>query len=277
MLVPGDANGTGYHMARVTPIEVLVTPQPGVESQIYNVIDTKVEYDFPTTSIEVNVPHLSVQEGSLVNIPVKVLTNGTELGSLQFGLKYNDTLLDFKGIEAKSAASSWLTYLNTNDNEISWGGYDVSSHLKPLVNGDDVIILKFIAKQPQDQWVTSPLWTTNKFAGNNSCKDLTITPANGILQVYKLSNPGFGDFDGITVFPNPTDDYINLKFEVKEFGPVRLSVYGVNGVEYKVVVNDKMPSGDYQYEAILGNLPAGVYIAVLKRSDKQLTNRIILK
>jgi hypothetical protein len=277
VLVPGDANGTGYHMARVTPIEVLVTPQPGVESQIYNVIDTKVEYDFPTTSIEVNVPHLSVQEGSLVNIPVKVLTNGTELGSLQFGLKYNDTLLDFKGIEAKSASSSWLTYLNTNDNEISWGGYDVSSHLKPLVNGDDVITLKFIAKQPQDQWVTSPLWTTNKFAGNNSCKDLTITPANGILQVYKLSNPGFGDFDGMTVFPNPTDDYINLKFEVKEFGPVRLSVYGINGVEYKVVVNDKMPSGDYQYEASLGNLPAGVYIAVLKRSDKQLTNRIILK
>ena len=69
VLVPGDANGTGYHMARVTPIEVLINPQPGVESQIYNVIDNRVEYDFPTTSIEVNVPRLSVQEGNLVNIP----------------------------------------------------------------------------------------------------------------------------------------------------------------------------------------------------------------
>jgi hypothetical protein len=277
VLVPGDANGTGYHMARVTPIEVLITPQPGVESQIYNVIDTKVDYDFPTTSIEVNVPHLSVQEGSLVNIPIKVLTNGVKLGSLQFGLKYNDTLLDFKGIDAKSSASSWLTYLNTNDNEISWGGYDVSSHLKPLNDGDEVVTLKFITKQPQDQWTTSPLWTTNKFAGNNTCKDLTITPTNGILQVYKLSNPGVGGFDDMTVFPNPTDDYINVKFEVKEYGPVKLSVYGINGVEYKIVVNDKMPMGDYQYETSLGNLTAGVYIAVLKRSDKQLTNRIILK
>jgi hypothetical protein len=59
VMVPGDANGTGYNMARVTPIEVLVGPIPGLESQIYNVIDTKVEYDFPTSTIEVNVPHIT--------------------------------------------------------------------------------------------------------------------------------------------------------------------------------------------------------------------------
>jgi len=70
--VPGDANGTGYHMARMTPIDILIDPTPGVPSQIYNVIDNTVEYDFPTTSIEVNVPYLSVQAGNLVDIPVTV-------------------------------------------------------------------------------------------------------------------------------------------------------------------------------------------------------------
>ena len=270
MVVPGDANGTGYHMARITPIEVLINPQPGVESQIYNVIDNRVEYDFPTTSIEVNVPRLSVQEGNLVNIPVKVLTNNNELGSLQFGLKYNDTLLEFKGIESKSSASSWLTYLNTNDNQIDWGGYDVSKHLKPLRNNDEVITLKFIAKQPQSTWDESPLWTTNKFAGDNFCKDLEITPTNGV--VGQLT-----DVNGMIVFPNPTEDFTTIKFEVKEYGPVRLSVYGINGSEYKVIVNDKMPEGNYQYSTNLGYLPAGVYVAVLKRSDKLLTSKIILK
>jgi len=277
VLVPGDANGTGYHMARVTPIEVLITPQPGVESQIYNVIDTKVEYDFPTTSIEVNVPHLSVQEGNLVNIPVKVFTNNSELGSLQFGVKYNDTLLEFKGIDSKSASSSWLTYLNTNDNQIDWGGYDVSAHLKPLKNNDEVVTLKFLAKQPQDQWQSSPIWTVNKFAGNNQCKDMTITPTNGIVQVYKLANPGIGEVAGMSVFPNPTDDYVNVKFEVKQYGPVKLSVYSINGVEQKVVVNDEMPQGNYQYGVNLGYLPSGVYIAVLKRTDKEITSKIVLK
>lgn len=277
VLVPGDANGTGYHMARITPIEVLINPQPGVESQIYNVIDNRVEYDFPTTSIEVNVPRLSVQEGNLVNIPVKVLTNNNELGSLQFGLKYNDTLLEFKGIESKSSASSWLTYLNTNDNQIDWGGYDVSKHLKPLRNNDEVITLKFIAKQPQSTWDESPLWTTNKFAGDNFCKDLEITPTNGVVQVYKMVNGQLTDVNGMIVFPNPTEDFTTIKFEVKEYGPVRLSVYGINGSEYKVIVNDKMPEGNYQYSTNLGYLPAGVYVAVLKRSDVLLTSKIILK
>ncbi len=114
--VPGDANKTGYHMARVTPIEVLVTPQPGIDSQIHNVIDQRVQYDFPTASIEVNVPQLSVQEGTLVNIPVKVFTNNEELGSLQFGLKYNDTLLEFKGVHASESAGKWLTYVNPENN-----------------------------------------------------------------------------------------------------------------------------------------------------------------
>jgi hypothetical protein len=265
-------------MARITPIEVLVGPQPGVPSQIYNVIDARVEYDFPTTSIEVNVPTLSVQEGNLVNIPVKVLTNGTEVGSLQFGLKYNDTLLEFKGIESKSATSSWLTYLNTNNNEISWGGYDISgTHIKPLRDGDDVVTLKFIAKRPQDQWSTSPLWTTNKYAGNNQCVDLSITPANGIIQVFRMANVTIDEIEGMQIFPNPTDDYVNVKFEVKEFGPVRLSVYGLNGIEYRVVVNDNMPEGNYQYQVSLGNLIPGVYVAVLRKTTNNLSKKIILR
>lgn len=279
VLVPGDANGTGYRMARVTPIEVLINPLPGVESQIYNVIDNRVEYDFPTSSIEVNVPRLSVQSGNLVNIPVKVLTNGVEIGSLQFGLKYNDTLLDFRGIEAKSATASWLSYLNTNDNQIDWGGYDVSNHQKPLRNNDEVVVLQFIAKQPQDLWGASPLWTTNKFAGNNILsKDLEITPTNGIVQVYKMAPNGVvTDFDGMTVYPNPTDDYVTIKFKVEEYSLIRLSVYSINGVESKIIIDDKMPNGEYQYTTSLGYLSAGEYIAVLRKNDKLLSSKIIVR
>jgi hypothetical protein len=108
--VPGDANGTGYHMARQIPIEILIDPIPGIENQIYNVIDNTVEYDFPTSQIEVNVPHLSVQAGNLVNIPVKVFTNGQELNSLQFGLKYDPTVLEFKNAYSTSNVMKWLTY-----------------------------------------------------------------------------------------------------------------------------------------------------------------------
>jgi hypothetical protein len=278
VLVPGDANGTGYHMARITPIEVLITPQPGIEHQIYNVIDNRVEYDFPTSSIEVNVPRISVQSGNLVNIPVKVYTNGINIGSLQFGLNFNDTLLEFKGIEAKSSTSSWMTYLNTNNNQIDWGGFDVNNHTNPLRDNDEVVTLQFIAKQPQNLWEVSPLWTTNKYAGNNQCVDLEITPTNGIVQVYKINESAdLTELENINVFPVPTDDYVTVKFNVMEYGYIRLSVYDINGKEFNVVVNGEMPEGEYQYTTSLGYLPKGTYIAVLKRSEKQISKKIILQ
>jgi hypothetical protein len=168
--------------------------------------------------------------------------------------------------------------LNTNNNEISWGGYDISgTHIKPLRDGDDVVTLKFIAKRPQDQWSTSPLWTTNKYAGNNQCVDLSITPTNGIIQVFRMANVTIDEIEGMQIFPNPTDDYVNVKFEVKEFGPVRLSVYGLNGIEYRVVVNDNMPEGNYQYQVSLGNLIPGVYVAVLRKTTNNLSKKIILR
>ena len=278
VLVPGDANGTGYKMARVTPIEVLITPQPGVEHQIYNVIDSRVQYDFPTTTIEVNVPRLKVQEGNLVNVPVKVLTNGDKLGSLQFGLKYNDTLLEFKGVETKSATSSWVSYLNTNDNQIDWGGFDANNHSKPLVDGDEVVTLQFIAKKPQAEWTVSPLWTTNKFAGNNQCKDLEIIPTNGIIQVYKMSMGGdLTGNDEIMVSPNPTDDVTAITFKVKEYGSVKLSIKDLMGREYEVVLDGSVPKGEYSYMVDLGSLSPGVYVAILQRIDKNIATKIVVQ
>ncbi len=278
VLVPGDANGTGYHMARMTPIEVLITPQPGIEHQIYNVIDTRVEYDFPTSSIEVNVPRISVQEGNLVNVPVKVLTNGTELGSLQFGLKYNDTLLEFKGVETKSATSSWVSYLNTNDNQIDWGGFDVNNHAKPLRDGDEVVTLQFTAKQPQSTWETSPLWTTNKFAGNNQCKDLEITPTNGIIQVYKMTMGGnlMGE-DEMTVSPNPTDDFTTITFKVKEYGHVKLVIKDLMGREYNVILDGSVPKGKYSYMVDLGQLSPGIYVAHLRNTKSSIYQKVVVE
>jgi hypothetical protein len=216
VMVPGDANGTGYHMARVTPIEVLVGPAPGLENQIYNVIDTKVEYDFPTQSIEVNVPHISVQAGNLVELPVKVNTNGVELSSLQFGFKYDDTLLEFKGIISSAGAMKWISYVNANDSEVDWGGFDPTNNTNTLKDGDKVVTLQFLALQPQNLWEASPLYTTRKFAGNTLSKDLTLTPTNGILQVLKMEGGEILNGNNMEVYPNPYQDEVTITFKVKE-------------------------------------------------------------
>ena len=262
VLVPGDANGTGYHMARVTPIEVLVGPIPGLESQIYNVIDTKVEYDFPTTTIEVNVPHITVEAGNLVNLPVKVYTNGKELSSLQFGLKYDSDLLEFKGIISSSNAMEWITYVNPNDGQVDWGGFDQTNNTQTLKDGDEVVTLQFIAKQPQTLWEESPLYTSLKFAGTTDSKDLTITPTNGILQVLK-SNMGEVLGNTIQVNPNPVVDEVTITFKVEETTNANLSVYDVVGRKLITIVEGQIPNGSYTYNENLGSLSPGLYMVTL--------------
>ena len=263
VMVPGDANGTGYHMARVTPIEVLVGPIPGLQSQIYNVIDTKVEYDFPTSTIEVNVPNITVEGGNLVNLPVKVYTNGQELSSLQFGLKYDMNLLEFKGIYSTSNAMEWITYVNPNDGQVDWGGFDITNGQQTLKNGDEVVTLQFIAKQPQNLWEESPLYTSLKFAGTTESKDLTITPTNGILQVLKMEGGKILNGNNMEVYPNPYQDEVTITFKVEETTNATLSVYDMVGRKLVTILDTQIPDGVYKYTENLGQLEPGVYVVKL--------------
>jgi len=276
VMVPGDANGTGYNMARVTPIEVLVGPIPGLESQIYNVIDTKVEYDFPTSTIEVNVPHISVEAGNLVELPVKVFTNGEELSSLQFGLKYDTDLLEFKGVYSSSNAMEWITYVNPNDGQVDWGGFDPTNNEQPLVDGDEVVTLQFIAKQPQNLWEESPLYTSLKFAGTTQSEDLTITPTNGILQVLK-SNMGVMIGNTISVVPNPVVDEVTISFEVKETTNANLSISDVVGRKLITILDGQLPNGEYNYVENLGSLERGLYLVTLTMENGETKVSKIVK
>ena len=276
VMVPGDANGTGYNMARVTPIEVLVGPMPGLESQIYNGIDTKVEYDFPTSTIEVNVPNISVEAGNLVELPVKVFTNGNELSSLQFGLKYNTDLLEFKGVNSTSNAMQWITYINPNDGQVDWGGFDPTNNEQPLVDGDEVVTLQFIAKQPQNLWEESPLYTSLKFAGTTQSEDLTITPTNGILQVLK-SNMGEVIGNTISVVPNPVIDEVTISFEVKETTNANLSISDVVGRKLITILDGQLPNGEYNYVENLGSLDRGLYLVTLTMENGETKVSKIVK
>ena len=274
--VPGDANGTGYHMARMTPIELLIDPTPGVESQIYHVIDHTVEYDFPTTQIEVNVPRLSVEAGNLVNIPVKVLTGGTELNSLQFGLKYDTDVLEFKSVYSTSNAMKWLTYVNPTAGEIDWGGYDPSNNENSLKDGDEVVMLQFLALQPQSAWEESPLYTTRKFAGNTTSKDLEITPTNGILQVLKSSIGNVIDFNSIEIFPNPVLSDVTITFNVTSTTDAQLAIYDLQGRQVVTILDGQLPAGQYSYVKNLGKLAQGMYVVNLSlEGETPIYNKLI--
>jgi hypothetical protein len=269
---PGDANGTGFQMARMTPIEILNPANAPL-----HIIDVTTTYDDNSlNTIEVNYPNLSVNEENLVEVPVSVKTNGRQLGSLQLAMNYNSSLLDFKGIKAESKIGGWISFMNPNDNVVEWGGYDPTLNTKLLNDNELAFTLQFISKQIQSDWMVSPLYVTRKHAGDTSARDLKITPTDGIVQIMRVGDIGTLTGD-MMVYPNPVDDLVNVKFRVTENGSTWLGIYSIDGREIKVIINQSMPQGEYNYMTSLGYLPSGEYIAVLRKKDLPMISKILIK
>jgi hypothetical protein len=272
---PGDANGTGYHMARLTPIPI-INP---ANAHKY-VIDETVEYDNPfLNQLEVNVPNLTVSEGNLVNIPVKLITNGQAVGALQLALKYDPAILEFRGIDGSEKSQKWMAFVNPIDSIVEWGGFDPSAKDNLMNDGDEVVTIQFAALKPQADWGKSPLYTTRKFAGDYNAKDMIITPTNGMVQVLRVTGGGFqlGEGQEMEVYPNPTEGEIRIAFNVIDDTHAVVAIYGIDGQLKLTVLDGNVPSGKYSYSADLGNLSAGMYTAILQTQDSKLVAKRIVK
>jgi hypothetical protein len=271
VLVKGDANGTGFNMARMTPIEIvnpLNTPS--------HIIDVTTSYDDSSLqTIELNYPNLTVNENNLVEVPVTVKTNGIDLGSLQFALNFNGDLLDFKGVIVEPKVGYWITYLNPNDNIVEWGGYDPTLNTKLLNNNDLAFTLQFTAKEIQSEWMSSPLYVTKKFAGNSTSKDLNIIPTNGMVQILRVVKPD--ELEYMVTYPNPTDSFITVKFTVEKSGDISLSLYDLGGRQIKTIVHTDLEKGEHNYSTNIGYLPSGTYVVVLKKDNGNQFNKVIRK
>ena len=269
--VKGDANNTGFKMARLTPIKI-VNP---VNAKNY-IIDNTVQYDNVTETIEVNMPKVKVDEGNLVNVPVKMLTNGKQLGAVQLELKYDTALLEFKKIDLTEKMMNWTSYTNPSNGVVAFGAADLKGN--QLINdGEQIIVLQFIAKKPQEEWSSAAIWTGPKFVGGNDARDMNITPAMGVIEVRRINKPiKLTQLENILVFPNPTDGEIMVQFRVEQESQTEVSVSDLIGRKVMEVINTKMPVGEYKYLVNLTPLDNGFYLMSVKTDTKISTSKIII-
>jgi hypothetical protein len=269
--VKGDANNTGFKMARLTPIKI-INP---VNAKNY-IIDNTIQYDGVTETIEVNMPKIKVDEGNLVNVPVKMLTNGKQLGAVQLELKYDTALLEFKKIDLTEKMMNWTSYTNPSNGVVAFGAADLKGN--QLINdGEQIIVLQFIAKKPQEEWSSAAIWTGPKFVGGNDARDMNITPAMGVIEVRRINKPiKLTQLENILVFPNPTDGEIMVQFRVEQESETEVLVSDVVGRKVMEVINTKMPSGEYKYVVNLTQLDNGFYLVSVKTDNKISTSKIII-
>jgi hypothetical protein len=269
--VKGDANSTGFKMARLTPIKI-INP---VNAKNY-IIDNTVQYDNVTETIEVNMPKVKVDEGNLVNVPVKMLTNGKQLGAVQLELKYDTALLEFKKIDLTEKMMNWTSYTNPDNGVVAFGAADLKGD--QLINdGEQILTMQFIAKKPQAEWSSAAIWTGPKFVGGNDARDMNITPAMGVIEVRRISKPvKITELEDLIVFPNPNDGVVNLQFRVDQESQTEVAVSDLVGRKVMEVLNTKMPAGEYKYVVNLTKLEDGFYFLSVKTDTKISTSKIII-
>jgi hypothetical protein len=269
--VKGDANNTGFKMARLTPIKI-VNPS---NAKNY-IIDNTVSYDNVTKTIEINMPKIKVDEGNLVNVPVKVITNGTQLGAFQIDLKYDVELLEFKKIELTEKIMNWMSYTNTSNGIISFGSVDIVGD-KLLTNNETVLTLQFIAKKPQDEWSSAAIWTGPKYVGDQNANDMNITPAMGIVEVRKAKQGvQVIGVEKLIIFPNPNQGEVVVEFKVEIDSDVNVSVSDLIGRKVMEIINQQMPAGEYKYLVKLDCLANGMYIMTLQTSTTSDSHKIFI-
>lgn len=271
VLATGDVNQTGYHMARLAPIKI-INP---LNAPNY-IIDQTTEYYAALNEIEIKLPTLNVEEGNLINIPVNVLTNGQTLGAVQLSMKYDNTLLEFKGVSSKAAAAKWMTFTNSVNNEVEWGGVDMSEENK-ITDGQQVVVLQFIAKKAKSEWTGSPLYVTRKFVGNSFARDLSIKPTDGRVEIMKMAPivKLTGEIN-ILVYPNPTSGIVAIQFNVPDNSNTSIYFVDMEGHIVSSIINEQMPKGQYRYTANLSNLPPSAYLAVMECDGKILASTKVL-
>jgi len=258
-------------MARLTPIKIINS----ANAKSY-IIDNTVQYDDVTETIEVNMPKIKVDEGNLVNVPVRMLTDGKQLGAIQLELKYDTALLEFKKIDLTEKMMNWTSYTNPSNGVVAFGAADLKGN-QLMNDGENVFNIQFIAKKPQDSWATAAIWTGSKYVGGNDARDMNITPAMGVVEVRRIKRPiKLDELKDLLVFPNPNDVIINIQFRVEQESQTEVMVSDLIGRKVMEVLNTKMPAGDYKYVVNLTKLDNGFYLLSVKTDTKILTSKIII-
>lgn len=108
----------------------------------------------------------------------------------------------------------------------------------------------------------------HKGSDGTTLSTLTVneSTANGLYQIpKKVLN--------FSVFPNPSNDIVNIQFEMKGTEKVILDIADLTGKQIAVIINKKA-SGEITKQFNTSDLPNGIYLVRLQVNGKTATQRL---
>ena len=82
------------------------------------------------------------------------------------------------------------------------------------------------------------------------------------------------EIDGVSVYPNPAREFVNIRYNVVKESNVSLEMYNITGkqVAYKNLGNTY--EGEHTSEFSVGTLEAGMYLLIINTGDSQVANKV---
>ncbi|MEO8514534.1 MAG: SBBP repeat-containing protein [Ignavibacteria bacterium] len=77
-------------------------------------------------------------------------------------------------------------------------------------------------------------------------------------------------------YPNPFNPTTNIKYQIKNSGNVKLSVFDISGREVATLVNEKQISGTYEVTFDAQNFASGIYLYELSTDEYTVTRKMVL-
>lgn len=225
------------------------------------------------SQVQFQVPGITVSPVNTIELPITIQTNGNTVGSLEFALNYDQTLLQFSEIVLSENAQSWLTYtMDVGDGKVRWGGYDKTFGSYSITSPTELFIIKFTVLD--NNWTTTPITVGRKTAGDQFGWDIPVTNTNGYINANrKLAEIKLTSIEG-TAYPNPTDGvvYLNITVPTKDF--YRLSVIDLGGKELRGETFILF-QGISLLEEDLTAYPSGIYLLQIASDSFTKTFKII--
>jgi len=224
--------------------------------------------------VQFTVPELTVPAGPTIELPVIVNTNGNVVGSLEFALNYNQTILQFTDIIISNKAQEWLTYtMDTGNGKIRWGGYDSSFGDFNLITDTELFVLRFTVLD--QNWTETPITIGRRTAGTELGWDLPVANVDGYINYNRTE--WYDPKDGISgiAYPVPTPGIVTLELTLPNTGRYVVRVIDLAGRQYRYRQQNFF-QGYVSVQENLYGLPIGVYLLQIA-NDKFVKSFKIIK
>jgi len=227
------------------------------------------------SQVQFQVPGITVTPANTIDLPVTIQTNGNTVGSLEFALNYDQTILQFSEIVLSEKTQTWLTYvMDTGSGKVRWGGYDKTHGQHSINTPTELFILKFTVIDPN--WLTTPITIGRKTAGDVQGWDVSVASTNGYINYNKTGIPvDETKIQGI-VHPNPTDGLVTVELVLPVSDYYKITILNINGTELRRRVEQYIKGANI-LEEDLTPYPSGTYLLEITNEQFQKTFKIIKK